>query len=123
MTTATTTAPQPYKLSPASRRVFVGLMLGMLVASVSQTIVGPAMPRIVSELGGMDHYSWVATAALLVSAITVPIVGKFSDLYGRRGFYIAGLVVFMVGSLVAGSPSRSGCSSPRAPSRASAWAP
>ncbi|WP_404352632.1 MFS transporter [Phycicoccus jejuensis] len=102
MTTATTTAPQPYKLSPASRRVFVGLMLGMLVASVSQTIVGPAMPRIVSELGGMDHYSWVATAALLVSAITVPIVGKFSDLYGRRGFYIAGLVVFMVGSLVAG---------------------
>ncbi|QKE85767.1 MDR family MFS transporter [Arthrobacter sp. NEB 688] len=102
MTTATATAPQPYKLSPASRRVFLGLMLGMLVASVSQTIVGPAMPRIVSELGGMDHYSWVATAALLVSAITVPIVGKFSDLYGRRGFYIAGLVVFMVGSLVAG---------------------
>jgi EmrB/QacA subfamily drug resistance transporter len=101
MTTATT-AKQPYKLSPEASRVFVGLMLGMLVASVSQTIVGPAMPRIVSELGGMDHYSWVATAALLVSAITVPIVGKFSDLYGRRGFYIAGLVVFMVGSLVAG---------------------
>ncbi|QIM21671.1 MFS transporter [Phycicoccus sp. HDW14] len=102
MTTATTTATQPYRLSPEASRVFVGLMLGMLVASVSQTIVGPAMPRIVSELGGMDHYSWVATAALLVSAITVPIVGKFSDLYGRRGFYIAGLVVFMVGSLVAG---------------------
>ncbi|MGG5259480.1 MDR family MFS transporter [Phycicoccus avicenniae] len=101
-TIAKTPAKQPYKLSPEASRVFVGLMLGMLVASVSQTIVGPAMPRIVSELGGMDHYSWVATAALLVSAITVPIVGKFSDLYGRRGFYIAGLVVFMLGSLVAG---------------------
>ena len=50
----------------------------------------------------MDHYSWVATAAMLVSAITVPIVGKLSDLYGRRGFYLAGLVVFMVGSVVCG---------------------
>ncbi|QOK24411.1 MFS transporter [Janibacter indicus] len=77
-------------------------MLGMLVASVSQTIVGPALPRIVSELGGMDHYSWVATAAMLVSAVTVPIVGKFSDLYGRRGFYLGGIVVFMIGSLIAG---------------------
>ena len=107
MTATLTEAPgrakaEPYRLSPESRRVFVGLMLGMLVASVSQTIVGPAMPRIVSELGGMDHYSWVATAAMLVSAITVPIVGKLSDLYGRRGFYLAGLGVFMVGSVVSG---------------------
>ncbi len=108
MTTATLTeAPpsakvEPYRLSPQAKRVFVGLMLGMLVASISQTIVGPAMPRIVAELGGMDHYSWVATAAMLVSAITVPIVGKLSDLYGRRGFYLAGLAVFMVGSIVSG---------------------
>ena len=77
-------------------------MLGMLVASISQTIVGPAMPRIVAELGGMDHYSWLATAAMLASAITVPIVGKLSDVYGRRGFYLAGLVVFMVGSVLSG---------------------
>ena len=91
-----------YSLSPEHRRIFIGLMLGMFVASISQTIVGPAMPRIVAELGGMDHYSWIATAAMLVSAITVPIVGKLSDLYGRRGFYLAGIVVFMVGSLVAG---------------------
>ena len=108
MTATLTEAPpvaarvEPYRLSPEARRVFVGLMLGMLVASISQTIVGPAMPRIVAELGGMDHYSWVATAALLVSAITVPIVGKLSDLYGRRGFYLAGLGVFMVGSVVSG---------------------
>lgn len=96
------TSSAPYKLSPANQRVFIGLMLGMLVASVSQTIVGPALPRIVSELGGMDHYSWVATAAMLVSAVTVPIVGKFSDLYGRRAFYLGGIVVFMIGSVISG---------------------
>ena len=92
----------PYRLTAEHRRVFVGLMLGMFVASVSQTIVGPAMPRIVAELGGMEHYSWVATAAMLVSAVTVPIVGKLSDLYGRRAFYLGGIGVFMAGSLVCG---------------------
>lgn len=84
------------------RRVFVGLMLGMFVASLSQTIVGPAMPRIVAELGGMDHYSWIATAAMLVSAVAVPIVGKLSDIFGRRWFYLGGLAVFMLGSILAG---------------------
>ena len=98
-------ASAPYRLSREHRRVFVGLMLGMLVASVSQTIVGPAMPRIVAELGGMEHYSWVATAAMLVSAVSVPIIGKLSDLYGRRRFYLGGIVVFMVGSLVCGFAS------------------
>ena len=83
--------------------IFVGLMLGMLVAAVSQTIVSPAMPVIVSELGGIEHYSWIATSALLVSAVTVPVIGKLSDVYGRRGFYIAGLVVFMLGSILAGA--------------------
>ncbi|MFP5347757.1 MAG: MDR family MFS transporter [Actinomycetes bacterium] len=84
------------------RTIFTGLMLGMLVAAVSQTIVSPAMPIIVAELGGIEHYSWIATAAMLVSAVIVPIVGKLSDLYGRRGFYIAGLVVFMAGSVLSG---------------------
>ncbi len=82
--------------------VFVGLMLGMFVAAISQTIVGPAMPRIVAELGGMDHYSWIATAAMLVSAVAVPVVGKLSDMYGRKSFYIGGLVVFMLGSILSG---------------------
>ncbi len=89
-------------LDPASRMVFVGLMLGMLVAAVSQTIVSPAMPIIVAELGGMAHYSWLATSAMLVAAVVVPIVGKLSDMYGRRGFYIAGLIIFMSGSVLAG---------------------
>src|SRR5919107_1962753 len=83
--------------------IFVGLMLGMLVAAVSQTIVSPAMPVIVSELGGIEHYSWIATSALLASAVTVPVIGKLSDIYGRRGFYITGIVVFMLGSVLAGA--------------------
>lgn len=99
---STETAPAEFRLSPQSRRIFVGLLLGMLIASISQTIVGPAMPRIVAELGGMEHYSWVATAAMLVSAIAVPIVGKLSDLYGRRPFFLAGLIVFLAGSVLSG---------------------
>ncbi len=91
-----------YSLAPKDRRVFIGLMIGMLVASISQTIVGPAMPRIVADLGGIDHYSWVATAAMLTSAVSVPIMGKMSDLYGRRLFYIGGLAVFMAGAVVSG---------------------
>jgi len=99
------TEPAEFHLTTAQRSIFIGLLLGMLVGSISQTIVGPALPRIVAELGGMEHYSWVATASMLASAIVVPIVGKLSDTHGRRGFYIAGLVVFMVGSVMSGFAS------------------
>lgn len=90
-------------LDAQGKQVFLGLMLGMFVASLSQTIVGPGMPRIVADLGGMEHYSWIATAAMLASAVTVPVVGKFSDIYGRRSFYIGGLVLFMAGAALAGA--------------------
>jgi EmrB/QacA subfamily drug resistance transporter len=83
--------------------IFTGLMLGMLVAAASQTIVSPAMPVIVADLGGIDHYSWVATSTLLVSAVTIPIVGKLADVYGRRRFFVGGLIVFMVASVLAGT--------------------
>ncbi len=82
--------------------IFAGLMLGMLIAALSQTIVAPALPRIVAELGGLEHYSWIAVSALLASAVTVPIVGKLSDLYGRKPFYVGGIGIFVVGSLIAG---------------------
>ncbi|MGC0251458.1 MDR family MFS transporter [Pseudactinotalea sp. Z1748] len=101
MTGSASPAPT-WGLSRASRMVFIGLLLGMLVASISQTIVSPAMPIIVADLGGIDHYSWLATAAMLVSAVVVPIVGKLSDLYGRRSFYLAGLSIFLLGSILAG---------------------
>jgi EmrB/QacA subfamily drug resistance transporter len=88
----------------SSRRniIFVGLVLGMLVAVTNQTIVSPAMPVIVADLGGIEHYSWIATSALLAMAVSIPVVGKLSDIYGRRGFYIAGLIIFMLGSILAG---------------------
>jgi EmrB/QacA subfamily drug resistance transporter len=93
------------KKSGSNRKtvIFIGLMLGMLVAAVSQTIVSPAMPVIVAELGGIEDYSWIATSTLLVSAVSIPMVGKLSDIYGRRRFYIAGLVIFMLGSILAGA--------------------
>ena len=114
--------PAAYSLSPQARRVFVGLMIGMFVAAISQTIVSPAMPIIVAELGGMAHYSWLATSAMLARAVVVPIVGKLSDLYGRRPFYIAGLIVFMVGSGSRGPHRTSGGSSAPGRCRVSAWA-
>jgi EmrB/QacA subfamily drug resistance transporter len=89
-------------LDRPGKLVFIGLMLGMLVASLSQTIVSPAMPRIVAELGGVEHYNWIATAAMLVSAVAVPIVGKMSDMFGRRWFYLGGLAIFMIGAILAG---------------------
>ena len=101
-TARTSGAPAPFHLDAASRAVFIGLMIGMFVAAISQTIVSPALPIIVAELGGMEHYSWLATSAMLASAVVVPVVGKLSDLYGRRPFYIAGLVVFMVGAVLSG---------------------
>ncbi|GGC13392.1 MDR family MFS transporter [Cellulomonas carbonis] len=100
---AGTTPSTTTGLTPEARAVFVGLMLGMFVAGISQTIVSPAMPVIVAELGGMAHYSWLATAAMLASAVVVPVVGKLSDLYGRRPFYVGGLAVFLLGSALAGA--------------------
>jgi len=96
------TTPAPFHLDAGSRAVFIGLMIGMFVAAISQTIVSPALPIIVAELGGMEHYSWLATSAMLASAVVVPVVGKLSDLYGRRPFYIAGLVLFMIGAVLSG---------------------
>src|SRR5690606_33588853 len=84
------------------RRVFIGLMLGMFLAAVNQTIIAPAMPRIVSDLGGMDHYSWIAVSSLLASTVIVPIVGKLSDLFGRKPFYVGGIILFMTASVLAG---------------------
>ncbi len=88
--------------APNVRRIFAGLMLGMLLSSLSQTIVAPAMPRIVAELGGFEHYSWIAVSALIASTVVVPIAGKLSDLYGRKPFYVGGIVVFLVGSVMSG---------------------
>jgi EmrB/QacA subfamily drug resistance transporter len=82
--------------------VFFGLMLGMLLAALDQTIVSTALPRIVRDLGGFQHYSWVFSAYLLGSTVTVPLYGKLSDIYGRRPFFIVGIALFSTGSIISG---------------------
>src|SRR5205823_12588284 len=79
-----------------------GLMAGMLLASLDQTIVGTALPTIVGKLGGIEHYSWVVTAYLLASTASTPLYGKVSDLYGRRPVFLFAIGTFLVGSLLAG---------------------
>ena len=78
------------------------VMLGMLLSSIDQTIVGTAMPKIVGELNGLEHYSWVVTGYLVASTAGVPIFGKLSDIFGRKWLYIGGIVVFLAGSMLAG---------------------
>jgi len=82
--------------------VFSGLMAGMLVAALDQTIVATALPTIVGDLGGLNHLSWVVTAYLLTSTVSVPLYGKISDLLGRKVVFQAAIVVFVGGSMLAG---------------------
>ncbi|WP_229398674.1 MDR family MFS transporter [Micromonospora okii] len=84
------------------RLLLFGLMTGMLLAALDQTIVGTALPTIVGELGGIDHYSWVVTAYLLASTASTPLYGKMADLYGRRPVFLFSIGTFLVGSLLAG---------------------
>jgi EmrB/QacA subfamily drug resistance transporter len=79
------------------------VLLVMLLASLDQTIVGTAMPRIVSDLNGFDRYTWVTTAYLLTSTVLVPIYGKLSDLFGRKPIFLIGVVLFLVGSAASGA--------------------
>jgi EmrB/QacA subfamily drug resistance transporter len=96
-----TTAP-----GPLGRRqihlVIAGLMLGMLLAALDQTIVATALPTIVGDLGGLNHLAWVVTAYLLTSTAVTPLWGKLSDLYGRRGTFQAAIAVFLAGSMLSG---------------------
>src|SRR5215831_13152148 len=82
--------------------IIISLMLGMLLAALDQTVVGTAMPRIVTQLGGAN-YTWVITSYLLASTCTVPVIGKLSDMYGRKSFFIGGMVIFLLGSALCGT--------------------
>ncbi|HEV7449748.1 MAG TPA: MDR family MFS transporter [Candidatus Paceibacterota bacterium] len=81
----------------------MGGMLAMLLAALDQTIVATAMPTIVKELGGLEHLSWVFTAYMLASTVTVPLYGKLSDTYGRKPLFILGIIVFLIGSMLSGA--------------------
>src|SRR5436190_1459419 len=82
--------------------VFSGLMLGMFLAALDQTIVATALPTIVGDLGGLNHLSWVVTAYLLTSTASTPLYGKISDLYGRKKVFQAAIIIFLVGSALSG---------------------
>ena len=82
--------------------VFVALMLGMFLAALDQTIVSTALPTIVGDLGGLNHLSWVVTSYLLASTVSTPIYGKLGDMIGRKPVFLAAILIFLAGSMLAG---------------------
>ncbi|MFL5946802.1 MAG: MDR family MFS transporter [Gaiellaceae bacterium] len=82
--------------------VFAALMLGMFLAALDQTIVSTALPTIVGELGGLNHLSWVVTSYLLAATVSTPLYGKLGDMLGRKPVFLAAIVIFLAGSMLAG---------------------
>ncbi len=106
MTTTSTVDTQPGQPAGMTHRqilvVMSGLMLGVLLAALDQTIVATALPRIVGDFKGLEHLSWVVTAYLLTSTASTPLYGKISDLYGRKPVFQFAIVVFLLGSVLCG---------------------
>lgn len=91
-------------MEPSAKRltITIGILVGMFLAALEATVVGTAMPTVVASLGGLEIYSWVFSAYLLSSTVTVPAWGKLSDLYGRRPFYLLAIAIFLLGSILSG---------------------
>ena len=85
------------------REVFIGLMIALGLGAIDQSIVATALPRIVSELGGVTHLSWVVTAYVLASTATMPLYGKLSDQYGRKPALYGAILIFLAGSALSGA--------------------
>lgn len=103
MTTGTTqTAPAPATSRREFRLVLTGLMLALTLASLDQNIVATALPRITSELGGLQRLSWVVTAFVVASTVSAPLYGRLSDLYGRKPAFTVSITVFLLGSALCG---------------------
>lgn len=85
------------------RAITAGLLLGMSLGALEATVVSTAMPTVIATLGGLAHYSWVFSAYLLTSTASVPIWGRLSDLHGRRRMYLAGIAIFLTGSVISGA--------------------
>ena len=83
--------------------IMLAVMLGLFLSAMDSTIVGTAMPRVIAELSGLKLYSWVFTSYMLASTTSVPIVGKMGDIYGRKQFFLAGIVIFLAGSILSGA--------------------
>ena len=87
----------------AKRRILVGIMLSVFLAAMESTVVATAMPTVVRSLGGIQIYSWVFSGFLLTQTVTMPLWGRFSDLYGRRQVFLIGLATFLGGSALSGT--------------------
>ena len=87
---------------PVRMRVLCAVMVGVFLAALDQTVVGTALPKIITDLGGNNLYTWAFTAYLLTATISGPLYGKLSDLFGRRPVFLFGIGVFMLGSVLAG---------------------
>ncbi|CAN5399069.1 N/A [soil metagenome] len=83
--------------------IISALMLAMLLAALDQTIVSTALPKIASDLNGLSKYSWVATSYLLTSAVSTPLYGKISDMFGRKKIFQVAIVIFLIGSVLSGA--------------------
>src|SRR3984893_18257803 len=103
-TTEGATAPAPPAgISAQARWAVLGaILLTLFLGALDQTVVGTALPRIVTDLNGNGLYSWVVTAYLLSSTVTVPVYGKFSDVFGRKPMLLIGVGIFLVGSWLSG---------------------
>src|SRR5712664_1653964 len=101
--TPSETQSKPHLRGFAFFAVITGLMLTLFLEALDQAIVGTAMPRIIAQLHGLDRYSWVVTAYILASMTMIPIVGKLSDQFGRKWFLLSGTVLFLLGSILAGT--------------------
>ncbi len=84
------------------RLIIVGAMLGMFMAALEQSVVSPAMPQIVSDLGGLELYPWLVQAFIMAQVVTIPIAGTLSDMFGRKPVLLSGLFVFLFGSALCG---------------------
>ena len=106
-TAETAESATPTLVMTSRRRwaVTIGVMTGMFLAALEATVVGTAMPTVIASLGGLNRYSWVFSAYLITSTVTVPVWGKLSDLYGRRLLYQIGIAVFLIGSVLSGVSS------------------
>ena len=98
-------------------------MIAMMLAMLDNMIVSTAMPRIVGELGGLDHLSWVVTAYMLGTTVSTPIWGKLGDLYGRKSVFLTSIVIFLVGSALSGMAAATHGRSSSASARCRASAP
>src|SRR5450631_4788296 len=107
MTSPATDAAAPGSALPglSQRRIWFilcALLLGMLLAALDQTIVSTALPTIVGDLHGGSHLAWVITAYLLATTVSTPLWGKLGDQYGRKFFFQAAIVIFLIGSILSG---------------------